>query len=228
MIDAIPSFKKYPNIYLGIGTIRTTEQVDLAINAGASFAITPGFSPKISDYASSKGLVLIPGVQLASEVMAPRQAGQKVLKFFPDELSGGIDKLNAFKSVCPDITFIPTGSITNKNIANYLNLDNVVAVGASSAMPESLIRSKSWDEITNNLLEIKIFLSNFPLMTLPSEFPINVWKFNFILEMPKLIRMGKKQPFTTEYPQSEPSAKRFGIPKMKKNIDWWEFRSFGH
>lgn len=158
VIDAIPSFKKYPNIYLGIGTIRTTEQVDLAINAGASFAITPGFSPKISDYASSKGLVLIPGVQTASEVMAASEAGHKVLKFFPAELSGGIDKLNAFKSVFPDITFIPTGGITNKNIANYLSLDNVVAVGASSAMPESLIRSKSWDKITNNLLEIKTII----------------------------------------------------------------------
>ena len=67
-------------------------------------------------------------------------------------------KLNAFKSVFPDITFIPTGGITNKNIANYLSLDNVVAVGASSAMPESLIRSKSWDEITNNLLEIKTII----------------------------------------------------------------------
>ena len=158
VIDAIPSFKKYPNIYLGIGTIRTTEQVDLAINAGASFAITPGFSPKISDYASSKGFVLIPGVQTASEVMAASEAGHMVLKFFPAELSGGINKLNAFKSVFPDITFIPTGGITNKNIANYLSLDNVVAAGASSAMPESLIRSKSWDEITNNLLEIKTII----------------------------------------------------------------------
>ena len=158
VIDAIPSFKKYPNIYLGIGTIRTTEQIDLAINVGASFAITPGFSPKISDYALSKGLLLIPGVQTASEVMAASEAGHKVLKFFPAELSGGIDKLNAFKSVFPDITFIPTGGITNKNIANYLNLGNVVAVGASSAMPESLIRSRSWDKITKNLLEIKTII----------------------------------------------------------------------
>jgi 2-dehydro-3-deoxyphosphogluconate aldolase/(4S)-4-hydroxy-2-oxoglutarate aldolase len=90
--------------------------------------------------------------------MAASEAGHMVLKFFPAELSGGIDKLNAFKSVFPDITFIPTGGITNKNIANYLSLDNVVAVGASSAMPESLIRSKSWDEITNNLLEIKTII----------------------------------------------------------------------
>jgi 2-keto-3-deoxy-6-phosphogluconate aldolase len=44
------------------------------------------------------------------------------------------------------------------NIANYLNLDNVVAAGASSAMPESLIRSKSWQEISNNLEEIKTII----------------------------------------------------------------------
>jgi 2-dehydro-3-deoxyphosphogluconate aldolase/(4S)-4-hydroxy-2-oxoglutarate aldolase len=90
--------------------------------------------------------------------MAASEAGHKTLKFFPAELSGGVDRLSAFKSVFSDITFIPTGGITNKNITNYLSLDNVVAAGASSAMPESLIRSKSWQEIINNLEEIKTII----------------------------------------------------------------------
>jgi|TARA_B110000967_G_scaffold87456_1_gene90044 2-dehydro-3-deoxyphosphogluconate aldolase/(4S)-4-hydroxy-2-oxoglutarate aldolase len=158
VIDVLKEFKNYSNISLGIGTIRSKDQIDLAIEAGASFAITPGFSLKLSEYALESGLTLIPGVQTASEVMAASEAGHKTLKFFPAELSGGVDRLNAFKSVFSDITFIPTGGITSKNIANYLNLDNVVAAGASSAMPESLIRSKSWQEISNNLEEIKTII----------------------------------------------------------------------
>ena len=158
VIDVLKEFKNYSNISLGIGTIRSKDQIDLAIEAGASFAITPGFSLKLSEYALEIGLTLIPGVQTASEVMAASEAGHKTLKFFPAELSGGVDRLNAFKSVFSDITFIPTGGITSKNIANYLNLDNVVAAGASSAMPESLIRSKSWQEISNNLEEIKTII----------------------------------------------------------------------
>ena len=107
---------------MGIGTIRSKDQIDLAIEAGASFAITPGFSYTLSEYALESGLTLIPGVQTASEVMAASEAGHKTLKFFPAELSGGVDRLSAFKSVFSDITFIPTGGITNKNITNYLTM----------------------------------------------------------------------------------------------------------
>ena len=153
--NVIHSFNNYPNILLGIGTIRTIDQIDLALDVGASFAITPGFSPIISDYAMKKGLIIIPGVQTATEIMAASEAGHNILKFFPAELSGGTDRLNAYRSVFPDITFIPTGGINKNNIHNYLNLDNVMAVGASSPLTESLIKSKSWEEIVSNLEEIK-------------------------------------------------------------------------
>ena len=36
-------FKNYPDIFLGVGTIRNTSDIDLAIESGATFIITPGF-----------------------------------------------------------------------------------------------------------------------------------------------------------------------------------------
>ena len=80
--------------------------------------------------------------------------------FFPAELSGGVSRLNTYKSVFPDIKFIPTGGITYENTLSYLALDNVIAVGASALIPSDLIKSKSWEEIKNKLEKSKELISN--------------------------------------------------------------------
>lgn len=92
--------------------------------------------------------------------MQASEFGHKILKFFPAELSGGTKRLSAYKSVFPDISFIPTGGITETNIKDYLQLTNVIASGSSSMIPENFIKNKSWFEITKKLKNIKIIASN--------------------------------------------------------------------
>ena len=154
-LDIIDEFKKFPEVYLGVGTIRSESNIDLAINASASFLITPGYSENLLNYAKQKNMPLIPGVQTPSEIMKANEAGLSTLKFFPAELSGGVDRLKAYKSVFSDIKFIPTGGITNKNALSYLALDNVSAVGASALISPDLVHSKSWSEIKSNLKDSK-------------------------------------------------------------------------
>ena len=154
-LDIIDEFKKFPEVNLGVGTIRSESHIDLAINASASFLITPGYSENLLNYAKQKNMPLIPGVQTPSEIMKANEAGLSTLKFFPAELSGGVDRLKAYKSVFSDIKFIPTGGITNKNALSYLALDNVSAVGASALISPDLLYSKSWSEIKSNLKDSK-------------------------------------------------------------------------
>ena len=154
-LDIIDEFNKFPEVHLGVGTIRSQSHIDLAINASASFLITPGYSENLLNYAKQKNIPLIAGVQTPSEIMKANEAGLSTLKFFPAELSGGVDRLKAYKSVFSDIKFIPTGGITNGNALSYLALDNVIAVGASALISPDLVNSKSWSEIKNNLKESK-------------------------------------------------------------------------
>ena len=152
-------FNDYPEINLGVGTVRNIKDIDLAVESGASFIITPGFSSILSSYANQKNILLIPGIQTPSEILQASEAGHKILKFFPAELSGGVDRINAYKSVFPDITFIPTGGITETNMSNYLSLLNVIAIGSSSMIPNNLIEEKLWNEITQRLKNFKILIS---------------------------------------------------------------------
>ena len=154
-LDVIDEFNKFPEVHLGVGTIRSESHIDLAINASASFLISPGYSENLLNYAKQNNIPLIPGVQTPSEIMKANEAGLSTLKFFPAELSGGVDRLKAYKSVFSDIKFIPTGGITNENALSYLALDNVMAVGASALISPDLVNSKSWSEIKNNLKKSK-------------------------------------------------------------------------
>ena len=154
-LDIIDEFNKFPEVHLGVGTIRSESHIDLAIKASASFLISPGYSENLLNYAKEKNIPLIPGVQTPSEIMKANEAGLSTLKFFPAELSGGVDRLKAYRSVFSDIKFIPTGGITNENALSYLALDNVMAVGASALISPDLVNSKSWSEIKNNLKESK-------------------------------------------------------------------------
>ena len=154
-LDIIDEFKKFPEVHLGVGTIRSESHIDLAINASASFLISPGYSENLLNYAKQNNIPLIPGVQTPSEIIKANEAGLTTLKFFPAELSGGVDRLKAYRSVFSDIKFIPTGGITNENALSYLALDNVMAVGASALISPDLVNSKSWSEIKNNLKESK-------------------------------------------------------------------------
>jgi len=159
-LEIIDEFKKFPDIHLGVGTIRTKEHIDIAAEADASFLITPGFSESLANHAALKNIPMIPGVQTPSEIINANEAGFSTLKFFPAELSGGVSRLNSYKSVFPDIKFIPTGGITYENTLSYLTLDNVIAVGASALIPSDLIKSKSWEEIKNKLEKSKELISN--------------------------------------------------------------------
>lgn len=140
--------KEMPDMLVGAGTVTTKEQVDRAFSAGAKFIVSPGFNPKIAAYVLSKNIPIFPGCTTASEVELALELGIEVLKFFPAEQSGGLDKI---KSLCAPYTkakFMPTGGIDLENIATYLAFEKIVACGGSFMVKDEFIKNKEFDKIT--------------------------------------------------------------------------------
>jgi 2-dehydro-3-deoxyphosphogluconate aldolase / (4S)-4-hydroxy-2-oxoglutarate aldolase len=139
--------KNHPSILLGAGTVTTAEQVEAAIAAGASFAVTPGFNPRIVELCISRGLPVIPGVNSPSQVEQGLERGLDLLKFFPAEASGGAKMLKALHAPYSEVSFVPTGGIEIANLASYLSLPYVAAIGGSWMVKEGLLSSGNWAEI---------------------------------------------------------------------------------
>ena len=138
----------YPEMLVGAGTVLTTEQVDAAIAAGSKFLVSPGLNPKVTSYALSKGVPMLPGCSNPSDIEAALELGLKTVKFFPAEAAGGLKMLKAMAAPYGQLTFMPTGGINANNLLDYLKFNKIVACGGSFMVADDLVREKKWDEIT--------------------------------------------------------------------------------
>lgn len=141
--------ESFPDMLVGAGTVLTTEQVERAHKAGAKFIVSPGFDPEIIDCCISIGLPVLPGCIPPSEIAQAVKRGLKVVKFFPAEQSGGVAMIKAMAAPYSMVKFMPTGGISTKNLADYLSCDKILCCGGSWMVKEDLIKSGSFDKITD-------------------------------------------------------------------------------
>ncbi len=139
---------EYPDMLIGAGTVLTIEQVDKAINAGAQFIVSPGFNPTIVKYCVDNNIPVTPGVTSPSQIEQALEFGLDVVKFFPAEASGGLPMIKAMAAPYTSVKFMPTGGISAKNLNEYLAFDKIIACGGSWMVNGDLIKSGSFDKIT--------------------------------------------------------------------------------
>ena len=140
--------ERLPEMCIGAGTLLRPEDFDRAEAAGAQFAISPGLDSPLAEAATRSRLPFLPGVQTASEVMIAIGFGFRTLKFYPARAAGGPGVLADFASIFPDVLFVPTGKITQADVAEYLALRNVISVGGSWVTPADRIAAGDWPGIT--------------------------------------------------------------------------------
>ena len=148
-LDAITAIAdQVPEAVVGVGTVRTPQQLDAALRAGARFGISPGLTDDLARAVRDAGIPFLPGVATVSEAMRAADQGFMVQKLFPAEAIGGAALLKAWHGPLPDLIFCPTGGIHAGNAAQYLALPNVGCVGGSWLTPSAAIESRQWDAIT--------------------------------------------------------------------------------
>jgi 2-dehydro-3-deoxyphosphogluconate aldolase/(4S)-4-hydroxy-2-oxoglutarate aldolase len=145
--DAVRELAKDPDLLVGAGTIVTVEQVDAAVAAGASFIVSPGFSAAVVLRCQALGVPVVPGVATPSEVMLAMDAGLDVVKFFPAEANGGVPALRALAAPFGSMRFVPTGGVTAGNLADYLRVPSVLAVGGSWLVAPKLVAAGDFGEV---------------------------------------------------------------------------------
>lgn len=141
--------KRFPNLYLGAGTILNVHDLKRAFDAGAKFAVAPGFNPTVVRAAVESDFAFAPGICTPSEIEQAHELGCKFLKFFPAEAAGGVKMLKSL--IAPykhlGIRFMPTGGVTTENVLNYLAIKEVVAVGGTWLGKADEIAAGNWDGI---------------------------------------------------------------------------------
>lgn len=139
--------EELPEVILGAGTVLTKDQVDRAINAGATYIVSPGLNPEIVKYCQEKGVAIVPGCGNPSDIEVALSLGLKTVKFFPAEPLGGLKMIKAMAAPYGAVTFLPTGGVNENNLNDYLAFNKIVACGGSWMVPADAVAEKNWARI---------------------------------------------------------------------------------
>ena len=145
-IEAIA--RSVPEAIVGAGTVRSAGDAQACANAGARFAVSPGYTSALGRACQELRLPLLPGVATSGEIMAAQADGFNELKFFPAVQAGGSAMLKAWQGPFGDVRFCPTGGISPGNAREFLSLNNVVCVGGSWLVPVEAMEQGDWSHIT--------------------------------------------------------------------------------
>jgi 2-dehydro-3-deoxyphosphogluconate aldolase / (4S)-4-hydroxy-2-oxoglutarate aldolase len=144
---AIRLLAAQPGLLVGAGTVCTGDQAEQAIQAGARFVVSPGFSDPVVARCRAAGVPVLPGVATATELIRALDAGFDLVKLFPAGVLGGPAAVRALAGPFPDVGFVPTGGIGPAELSGYLREPAVTAVGGSWMVAPDLLRAQRFDQV---------------------------------------------------------------------------------
>lgn len=133
--------KAFEDMNIGAGTVINAEQAKSAVQAGAKFIVSPGFSDEVARYCTDEKIPYYPGCVTPTEIMRALSYGLNVVKFFPAGVYGGLKAMKALSAPFPQVRFIPTGGVDLGNLKEYLDFDKVYAVGGSFMMKGDIVNN---------------------------------------------------------------------------------------
>ena len=140
--------REVTGVIVGAGTIINREQAEAACEAGAQFLVSPGMVEEIVIWAQANHIPVLAGAVTPSEMIRGIHLGLDILKFFPAETLGGLKAIKALSDPFPQLRFIPTGGVKLENLAEYLQMEKIHAVGGSWMAKRRMITEGEFDEIT--------------------------------------------------------------------------------
>ena len=117
-------------VVVGAGTLRTREDAERAVAAGAQFLVTPCPAPEVRTVADAAGVPLLEGGFTPGEVLAATDRG--IAKLFPAHV-GGTELLRSILALSPGARIVPTGGIRLADVPAWLDA-GAYAVGIGSEL----------------------------------------------------------------------------------------------
>lgn len=141
-IEALSNFKalkdycnaEFPDLFLGIGTIKTNEEANAFMNSDPDFIVCPVMNADVAAICNIKELLWIPGCMTPTEINAAQQHNAAIIKIFPANILGP-QFISSIKELFPGQLFIPTGGveIERDNLLHWFK-SGVFAVGMGSKL----------------------------------------------------------------------------------------------
>jgi 2-dehydro-3-deoxyphosphogluconate aldolase/(4S)-4-hydroxy-2-oxoglutarate aldolase len=129
---------------VGAGTVLTAAQGTEALEAGASFLVSPVLVPELAPMCREADALLVLGGLTPSEMVAAARAQADLVKVFPVSALGGPGYVKSVLEPLPHLALMVSGGVGRDQIRTYLELGvRSIALGGA-LMPKALIEARDW------------------------------------------------------------------------------------
>ncbi|MES2486042.1 MAG: bifunctional 4-hydroxy-2-oxoglutarate aldolase/2-dehydro-3-deoxy-phosphogluconate aldolase [Bacteroidota bacterium] len=137
----------WPDLKLGIGTIKTQQEAQDFLALKADFIVSPIVNPPVGQVTLANNTCWIPGAMTPTEIALAAQVGAQFIKLFPGDVLGP-QFVKAVKAVFPELKFMVTGGVLMQqdNLHSWFKA-GVNAVGAGS----NLFQQPDYNALQHNV-----------------------------------------------------------------------------
>ena len=130
--ELIKEYSSHAEALIGVGSVLNGKMAYDAIEAGAKYVVSPGYSEEVNKVCKEMNVLYLPGCMTVSEIMKAMDAGNKMIKLFPGDVFGA-KYVKAIKAPIPNIEIMPTGGVSVDNIEEWF-ANGVSCVGVGSSL----------------------------------------------------------------------------------------------
>lgn len=131
---------------VGAGTVLDVECLKEAVDAGATFIVSPVRVPKVMAYCVKHRIPVFPGALTPQEIHEAWESGATMVKVFPVKFFGP-EYLKEIRGPFREIKLLACSGVTPGNLKNYFkNGASAVAIGAS-VFKDEWIRKKDYKSL---------------------------------------------------------------------------------
>ena len=130
--ELIKEYSSHTEALIGVGSVLNAKMASEAIEAGAKYVVSPGYSDEVNKVCKEMNVLYLPGCMTVSEIMKAMDAGNKMIKLFPGDVFGA-KYVKAIKAPIPNVEIMPTGGVSVDNIEEWF-ANGVSCVGVGSSL----------------------------------------------------------------------------------------------
>ena len=130
--ELIKEYSSHAEALIGVGSVLNGKMASDAIEAGAKYVVSPGYSEEVNKVCKEMNVLYLPGCMTVSEIMRAMDAGNKMIKLFPGDVFGA-KYVKAIKAPIPNVEIMPTGGVSVDNIEEWF-ANGVSCVGVGSSL----------------------------------------------------------------------------------------------
>lgn len=130
--ELIKEYSSHTEALIGVGSVLNAKMACDAIEAGAKYVVSPGYSEEVDKVCKEMQVLYLPGCMTVSEIMKAMDAGNKMIKLFPGDVFGA-KYVKAIKAPIPSVEIMPTGGVSVDNIEEWFE-NGVSCIGVGSSL----------------------------------------------------------------------------------------------